>query len=514
MYKFFSTCLAICLIAFLPAQAEEWRRVYLTFDFEAGSINGKALESQGKELNIHIKYPPLTDFSGGGMGGYIDSKYGALIPSESGWLPPLGINEMGWQVEVTAPEGFIAVPFPGGSIERNEFGAVSRFKVPKMAIAPLIAGRFLIKERESDGVLIRTFLTSENSHHSTDYLEAASEAISVLSASIGPYPYNAFSVVESPLPVGLGFPGFTLISRQILPMPFMRGRSLWHEIAHVWWGNGVFVDYERGNWAEGFAVFFADYALAKRRGANAAREMRFDWLLEFDALPPGDRFPLRQFVSKAHGHAQAIGYGKAAMVLEMLQQKIGVQVFNNCIQNLWNSWKFQRIGWAEIESSFNDCSAVDLSSFFKRWLDDSGASGVNLADRDFLIFRDLGSEERVLTLRLLLSASRLEPLVLPGAPGDQKTIEQVLGSLFPIGRGGLPILVGNRESIGKIIENVPPTDDPVIWVGRLSEGGGDAIAIAVQDQDELISLIKRSRHYGRDSWVALQSTGRAITGRW
>ena len=508
------SAILLVLVAISPAHGNSWRKVFLKLDFASGAVIGSTVAGDGSSKPIFIKAPPLEDLAGPANKAFIDIRYGAQIPAESGWLPQLQPPEVGWSVEVVTPKEFVAVPFPDGEIEESEVVSISRFNVPKMAKAPLVVGRFEIAELESDGVLIRTFFNPEKNHLSKAYLDAASEAINALSARIGPYPYGAFSIVESPLPVGLGYPGFTIVSGRILPMPFMRGRSLWHEISHVWWGNGVFVDYAKGNWAEGFAVFFADYALASRQSENAARDMRFDWLLEFDALPQEKRFPLRQFITKSHGQAQAIGYGKSAMVLHMLERKIGAHVFDKCVKNLWSKWKFKRVGWQEIENTFSECSTSDLSLFFKRWLDDPGAAQADLTDRDFLTFRHLAPIERISTLRLFLSASLIEPQFLSGEIDDRMGIEKALKTVGHVGAGGLPVFVGTRQDIAKLVIDLPPETGAGIWATRLRNGGGDVIAIASTHSREAIGLIMRSRHYGRYSWVVPQKSGKAKTGRW
>ena len=59
----------------------------------------------------------------------------------------------------------------------------------------------------------------------------------------------------------------------MLRLPFIRASSLGHEVLHNWWGNGVLVDYARGNWSEGLTTFMADYAYKSEESAAAAREM-------------------------------------------------------------------------------------------------------------------------------------------------------------------------------------------------------------------------------------------------
>lgn len=49
-------------------------------------------------------------------------------------------------------------------------------------------------------------------------------------------------------------------------LPFIPYTSLPHEILHNWWGNRVWVDYEKGNWSEGLTAYLADHWMKERRG--------------------------------------------------------------------------------------------------------------------------------------------------------------------------------------------------------------------------------------------------------
>ena len=102
------------------------------------------------------------------------------------------------------------------------------------------------------------------------------------------------------------------------------GRSLGHQVAHCWWGNGVLVDAHGGNWCEGLTTYLADYLYKERASEAEAREYRLQILRNFTMLVTPERdFPLNIFRSRNNPVSQAIGYGKAAMVFHMLRRKLG-----------------------------------------------------------------------------------------------------------------------------------------------------------------------------------------------
>lgn len=503
---------AALLFAASAAVAAPFVDVDLAVDVAAGRVTGTAQYPDGSAQTISIRRPRL-DAASEPFAGYIGPD-DALLPTESGWLPALAAGADGWRVAVRTTGGFVAAPYPGGAVEALPAGgSLTTFELSGLAArAPLVIGRFQVTEQAFDGYVVRAFFTARNARFADAYIASAEAAISALSARIGPYPYPAFSIVESPLPIGLGYPGFTLVSSRILPLPFMRGRSLWHEIAHVWWGNGVFVDYAAGNWAEGFASFFADYALAERDGADPAREMRYDWLLEYDAVADSRDFALRAFVTKTHGQDQAIGYGKAAMTLFMLRDRIGPEAFDAGIKRFWRENRFQRAGWDDIQAAFEAESGHELNRFFRTWLDQAGAAPADPDDRDFRIFRRLAANERIPTLRLAMKADSLKPTPLAGAPGDAAALAQALAGFGQPGAAGMPALFGDRAALEAATGRAPPVVGPAIWIAT-DASGQDVLAVAAGSLDEAAALLRRARHYGRWSWL-VAGEGRPARGRW
>ncbi len=201
----------------------------------------------------------------------------------------------------------------------------------------VFAGPYVVREQWHDGVRLRTYFHDELKELADAYLERSAAYLDRFSEQIGDYPFADFFVISSPLPVGLGFPNLTYVGRRVLHMPFMRGRSLAHEILHNWWGNGVHVDYASGNWSEGLTTYMADYALAAEHGADAARDVRLDWLRDFAALPANRDFPVAAFTAKTHDADQVVGYNKVAFIFHMLEREIGAPAFADGIRAFWKN---------------------------------------------------------------------------------------------------------------------------------------------------------------------------------
>jgi aminopeptidase N len=229
----------------------------------------------------------------------------------------------------------------------------------------VFAGPYDVTERRVGDLRLRTYFPAGVAGLANAYLDDTAAHIARFSKLIGPYPYSGFAVVAAPYPVGWGFPGLTYVSEKILALPFMRARSLPHEILHTWWGNSVTPDYASGNWAEGLTTYMADYGLATQ---DEQRRMRLGWLRDFAALPEDAARPVAAFVTKEHGADQVIGYNKAAFIFHMLHEDLGPERFHAALGRIYSGHRGGVASWADLRAAFEAESGTDLGGFFDQWL--------------------------------------------------------------------------------------------------------------------------------------------------
>lgn len=321
---------------------------------------------------------------------------GSFLPAGSGWYPaPADLFSYAVELEVTGGQRALVagrlvseqVPSSANEAYRASF----EFSQPASGIE-LMAGPWQVSELlhdSTDGrpLRLRTYFPAALQGQdglAAAYLADSAAYIDRYSALIGPYPFTEFSVVAGPLPTGFGMPGLTYLGEQVLALPFIRVTSLGHEVLHNWWGNGVLVDYLRGNWAEGLTTFLADYAYAEEQGEDAARAMRLGWLRDHAASPDTAADSLRIFRSRSHGAAAALGYGKAAMVFVMLRDRIGAEAFTAGLRELWQAQRFRRASWADLERAFSTACNCALDGFFRHWLDQTGSGSITLTDARYV----------------------------------------------------------------------------------------------------------------------------------
>jgi hypothetical protein len=190
----------------------------------------------------------------------------------------------------------------------------------------------------------------------------------------GPYPFKKFAVVENFFPTGFGFPSYTLIGGTVLRLPFIIHTSLGHEIAHCWWGNGVLVDYEKGNWSEALTTYVADYRYKEMKSEEDARQYRLQILRNYATLvKPARDFALKQFQSRYDPITKTIGYDKGAMVFHMLRRQVGDEAFRGALKDIYRDRLFKKTSWTDIQKAFEASSRRSLQNFFDQWVYRKGA---------------------------------------------------------------------------------------------------------------------------------------------
>lgn len=320
---------------------------------------------------------------------------GSFLSSGSGWYPrPADL--FSYRVKLAVPYGQRALvagkrtaetlPTSAGEIYRASF----EFTQPSDGI-DLMAGPWVVREKSvsrnaqsppQSSLVLRTFFPADldaTPGLAQAYLDDTEAYIERYSKDIGAYPYSEFSIVASPLPTGFGMPTLTYLGAEVLRLPFIRKTSLGHEILHNWWGNGVYVDYQRGNWSEGLTTFMADYAYKEDESANAASEMRLAWLRDAAVFAGEKSGTLRDFRSRANAAGATVGYGKAAMVFVMLRDRLGKKAFDQGIRNFWTAQQFKIAGWDDLQAAFERASGEKLGAFFAPWLDQQALPGVAIA---------------------------------------------------------------------------------------------------------------------------------------
>ncbi|MFC1826833.1 ChaN family lipoprotein [Thermodesulfobacteriota bacterium] len=289
---------------------------------------------------------------------------------------PVADREVLFKLTALIPADFEAVSEAEDIISfqiGNKKQVTFRFPHPLVAIN-FVAGPYSITRgkfgEEKDLV---AYFFPEDQELAAEYLEKARQYLDRYEKMLGPYPYKRFSIVENRLPTGFAMPTFTLLGQAVVRLPFIVDTSLGHEVLHAWFGNGVRMSSQEGNWVEGLTTYLADQAFA----ADKKREIpyRKEQLVKYQSyVRPDMDLTLRDFSNVGHGHskgrpARAVGYNKSSMFFHMLQNKVGPEVFTSSLRDFYKRLKYKSAGWSDLQTSFESISGMELNDFFSQWLD-------------------------------------------------------------------------------------------------------------------------------------------------
>lgn len=316
--------------------------------------------------------------------GLIDPR-GAFLTSETFWVPWTRDERFTFRLR-TALDGWHSMS-QGTRVEHSVDGEGRNVSVWEEShpqeLVYLIAGPYTIRERTHGDVALYTYTYANTDDElANTYLDGAGRYLDLYGEMFGPYPFDKWAMVENWWQTGFGMPSFTLLGDRVIRLPFIVHTSYGHEILHCWWGNGVYVDYDQGNWCEGLTAYGADYLYKTWESEAAARDHRRNQLVGYlDFASTGDRdFPLRDFRERSDFGTAAIGYGKTMMVFHMLKRLVGEEAFGESLQHFYANNTFRPANWGDVEASFEEVGGRDLTAWFAQWVQRPGAPKLRIAE--------------------------------------------------------------------------------------------------------------------------------------
>jgi aminopeptidase N len=342
----------------------------------------------GQELVLELQYEGAINFSVRQSGGEYARSFsqspgliearGVYLAGSTYWVPRVGDALVTYTLAVELPASWRSVSQgERTATERSPSGVSERWSVttPTEEVH-LIAAPFTEYSRDAGTVKAMAFLRKPDQALADRYLDATAQYLEMYRGLLGPYPYSKFALVENFWETGYGMPSFTLLGEQVIRFPFILHSSYPHELLHNWWGNGVFVG-AGGNWCEGLTAYLADHLIAEQRG-QGAEHRRAILQRVTDYVTPDNDFPLTRFQSRYNAVTEAVGYGKTAMMFNMLREKVGDAQFIKALQQFYRDNRFRPASFDDIRKSFETVSGLDLRGYFDQWIQQTGTPELKL----------------------------------------------------------------------------------------------------------------------------------------
>ncbi len=299
------------------------------------------------------------------------SPAGSYLSAGTAWYPQINASDITYHLRISAPGNTEAVT-SGERLYRHHDGSFStsawKIDYPLRGLT-LSAGPYQVFEDVSGSVPIFAYFYQGSAELAPTYLKESRRYLDLYERLFGPYPFAHFAIVENFFPTGYGLPGWTLLGSTVIRLPFVVTTSLGHEIAHSWWGNGVWVDFNQGNWSEGLVTYIADHLYEEYNSNKQARSYRLNHLMTYANLTnPSNRFAVKNFMYRSNRPGQAIGYGKTMMIFHMLRHEVGDEIFWQVLANMAEKHMFSSINWGDFANHFSTATGRDLHPFFNQWI--------------------------------------------------------------------------------------------------------------------------------------------------
>jgi len=272
----------------------------------------------------------------------------------------------------------------------NDVGKMGNSVYVFEALNPLkylsfLVGKLDLVQETSGPVPIKYFRSSYTRPDHWDLFSGARDIVRFFENVFGPFPFEKLNIIKRAwVTSGGNSPASFIIINELSrmasrnlrhssdsPVDLSRWREyfLAHEIAHQWWGQGIAWASYQDNWiSEGMAQFAAVLFLREKYGDRAfVRIMdKFSRDIEkksiWGAITMGSRISHFNFLAY-----QTIVYNKATMVLFMLQDLLGEELFNIGIERFFSMNKYGSASTQEFFNVFHDISGMNLKRFFDKW---------------------------------------------------------------------------------------------------------------------------------------------------
>ena len=384
-------------------------------------------------------------------------------------------------------------------------------------------------------------VSAENEKVAPMFLEAAEKYLDLYTPLLGRFPYRRFTIVENFFSSGFAFPGFTLLDARVIAMAprSLAPGYLDHELIHNWWGNGVYVDPDDGNWCEGLTSYCANYyRRIVEEGPEAGKAYRRDILMKLSADPEGmDDGPLNTFASSGsdEGPGRFVGYEKGAFVFMMLESftrdakgEINHPRLFHSLRSFAEDHLGKRANWSDLERSIRRELPGVGDEFFPRWVKSrtvpqtmelGGGIGRQMVwrrgspddpnlveiDPDFYIYRVLPKSQLIPTL-----ADTHGPGGMTVKTGETRAEVASYRERLEESEFGVNLFLIGREAAEEFADLLAKGPDPVVLTeqgfvlaGETYEGAGETLLHTMVNPDAPGSYITVFLPNGDAGWERL-----------
>lgn len=213
-----------------------------------------------------------------------------------------------------------------------------------------------------------------------EFLKASVDSLNTFNSLFGEYPYSTLNVVKANfVHGGMEYPNLVLISDDVTEKADYINVIV-HEIAHQWWyglvGNNEF---QHGWLDEGLTEYSTNLFYRENPDYNIDADeiiknttSSFANFVELYTSVLGDvDTSMNRALDEYNTEPEYVyvTYVKGMLFFDEIRNILGHEKFINCLQNYFETYKFQNVKPEHMLGSFESTSHTDLSGFFDSWIE-------------------------------------------------------------------------------------------------------------------------------------------------
>lgn len=248
-----------------------------------------------------------------------------------------------------------------------------------------IAGKLELVEQESEDIPVQVFKSYYSGTDRWEVFAVAKNILQFYQRIFGPYPYDKLHIVKRAWDTKGGHsPASFIVLNDFPRMTRRRVReeidspvnlSRWkeyflaHELAHQWWGQAIGWKSYNDQWlSEGMAQFGTILFLREKYGEKAFSQILKNFSKDINKMSKWGGITMGSRISY-HGFDayQTIVYNKTSLVLNMLKDLLGDEVFFFAVRKFFEQHKYSAVRSGSFFRAMQDVAGMDLQRFFDRW---------------------------------------------------------------------------------------------------------------------------------------------------
>jgi len=227
----------------------------------------------------------------------------------------------------------------------------------------------------ADSVPVSSWVFPQNKKAGFEDYRVALKSLDFFTGYLSPFPFAKLANVQSKTIYGGMENAACIFYAENSVTGDQRYRWVFaHEIAHQWFGDAVTeADWQHVWLSEGFATYLTDLYVEHQQGRDAFVQRMLEERSKvvdfaYQQLSPVIDTAVTDYMDLLNANT----YQKAAWILHMLRHEIGDELFQQCLQEFYQLYKYRNATTRDFQDVVARVSGKDFQAFFHQWLCQSG----------------------------------------------------------------------------------------------------------------------------------------------